>query len=1103
MSGCVENSDFHTDAALAACLAELERQRAAGAVISEEHWLELHPHLAEGLRQSFADRRELARILNQGNAVTTLDRESQLELDYIGSYRLQERLGQGGMGVVFRALQQGLNRQVAVKILPQLPQFSQELSTRFRHEAALISRLSHPHIVTIFEVGRDKGYDFFSMELMPGGSLQQSLGANSSDPETIANWLVQAADAVDHAHRHGIIHRDLKPANLLLDDMARVKVADFGLARDVASDTHATMEGAVLGTLTYMSPEQARGNRDAVGVLSDVYSLGATLYALLAGVPPVRWNPLSSLPEPQSTEEPVPLRRHLPWLNKDLETICHKCLESSPSRRYESAAALAADLRRWINHEPIAARPPNVFRRTARWCRGRPKTSLLAVAAMIAVFATLFVQYRLRRAAETTTLRFEAQAIVASREAGWSAAAASRIHDAFVQYRDPRIADELAATLSGVDLSLVASTTDFGGADLDFSADGKQLLLAGASEIANKPVRKARIWDWRTNRVTMTSPQGGIGPVRFSTNGQAVQASIHDDGKAIHCVDVGQGTSLAAIDWPLGEERRVVGSRARLPVALSNDGQYLAACVNDAGTTMLAVIEIETNRSILRVPCNAHSLAFSPDGKLLGTGDEDGRVAVWTVSDGKLAAKFDAGRRVVQSLAFAADYRRRDLPAGTWPVLLAVGDSTGTVSVFDLADGSVRSRLQGGQFDVLALAFHPDGTLLAAASRGEVQLWDVACSRRLVRTQCGNYNTGLGFSNDGCFLAASALDFFRGQHVSVWKLSESRGIASLRGLGAPISRLRFSRNDTSGAPRLIGALSQDWQLGVWEAASGRLRAVIDTPRGMFPDNAAFDFSPSGDRVAFCTGRAAAVWDTRTGERRNTWQLPDGLADLVSFCGDAELIVARAERDETDQPTTSAWPRTFRVRQLLGATPLKPLYEDRGLSARIVDNFVADDGQTILLQVEAAAERPKALHVLARGNGGWQVQHVPALSSTQEIRLDGHAKLLTAQTIAGGDVRALAFSGFQELGRFAKWPSGIDPGRNWWAAFSPGPNLTLGLYRTRQSTPLVRIGANEQVAAMPTPFSSDGHFFALGLMDGQVLVVDLKELTDRLAAMELD
>lgn len=476
---------------------------------------------------------------------------------------------------------------------------------------------------------------------------------------------------------------------------------------------------------------------------------------------------------------------------------------------------------------------------------------------------------------------------------------------------------------------------------------------------------------------------------------------------------------------------------------------------------------------------------------------------VWTVPDGKVAAKFDVGRRVVQSLAFSADYRHRDLPVGAWPVLLSVGDSAGTVSVFDLADGSVRSRLQGGQYDVLALAFHPEGTLLAAASRGEVQLWDVASSRRLVRARCGNYNTGLGFSNDGCFLAASSLDFFRGQQVSVWKLSESRGIAALRGLGAPISRLRFSRNDSPGAPRLIGALSQDWQLGVWEAASGRLRAVIDTPRGMFPDNAAFDFSPSGDRVAFCTGRAAAVWDTRTGERCNAWQLPDGLADLVSFCGDSDLVVARAERDETDQPTPSAWPRTFRVRQLLGTTPLKPLYEDRSLSDRIVDDFVADDGQTILLQIETSAERRKALQVLSVGKRGWQLRNVAQLTGAQEIRLDGHAKLLTAQTTTGGGVQALAFSGFQEVGHFDKWPSGIDPGGNWWTAFSSGPNLTLGLYRTRQSIPLVRIGTNEPMAAMPTPFSSDGHFFALGLTDGQVLVVTLKDLMERLTDVGVD
>ncbi len=1104
MSVDAENSDSKTDAALAECLAELQRRRAAGEAITEEQWISRHPELAAALGQAFDDRRELARFLaDDRGAESAIVDELPLELDYIGSYRLKKRLGQGGMGVVFHATQQGLGRDVAVKVLPQHPQRGQETIERFCHEAVLASKLSHPHIVTIFEVGRDKDYHFFSMELMTGGSLHQFLGADSPDPNRIAKWLAQAADAVDYAHHQGIVHRDVKPANLLLDASDRVKVADFGLARDVENDTHMTADGDVLGTVSYMSPEQARGIRDDVGVSSDVYSLGATLYALLAGVPPIRGNRQGSTLVSILTEEPVPLRRHLPWLSRDLATICHKCLEKSPTMRYDSAGALADDLRRWMANEPIAARPPNVLRRTARWCRRNPKKSLLAVASLFAVFVVLFMQHHLRQIVAATNLRLEAQSIIAGREGGWSAAAAKRIRESMAQHNDPRAADEIVATLTGVDVEQAAQTTDFGGAGLSFSADGNHLLLAGESLELINPAKTAKIWDWRRNRVIAKSPFGGIGPVRFTDDGHAIQVVVRNDADGIQILDVDQERVRTQIDWQLHNEQAGVGSRAQFPVALSPDGRHLAACIDEDGNATLAVAEASTGRTLVRIPRAAHLLAFSPKGELLGTGDQDGHVSVWTVPEGKLVREFDVGRRVVQSLAFRADYRQRDRPAGAWHVLLAVGDSSGTISVFDLADGSVRARFSGAHLDVLALDFHPEGTLLAAASRGEVRLCDVPTSRMVLRVTCGNYNTGLSFSPDGRSLAASSLDFFGGQHATVWQLSESRGIAALRGLGAPIAKLRFSRTDSPATPRLVGALSQDWQLGIWEVQSGRLRAVIDTPRGMFPDNAALDFSPDGDRVAFCTGRAAAVWDTRTGEKLNSWQLPEGLADLMSFCGDRRLIVCRAERDGDAAPTAGAWPRVLRVRQLLGSEPLRPVYEDAQFSAPIVDGFASDDGNTILLQTGATQQRPAVLRVLESKGGSWTAEVLNKPFASRRLRFDERGRLLAVQSPDDEMIRALTFPELREIGRFSALPSGLDPSRRWWAARSTAPELTLGLYHWGRSAPLVILGPTDQIAITATPFSSDGQFFAYGRTDGLVMVVDLAELLRQFSEQGVD
>jgi serine/threonine-protein kinase len=282
-----------------------------------------------------------------------------------GEYDLLDELGRGGMGVVYKALDRGLNRVVAVKmILPGALPGPTELR-RFQTEAEAAAQLSHPHIVTVHRVGVVEGRPFYSMDFVEGPSLSQRLAQGPLPGRDAARYLVAVARAVHHAHERGILHRDLKPGNILLGNDDRPRVADFGLAKQFNSQAGHTRTGAIVGTPSYMAPEQAAGRKD-LGPACDVYGLGALFYELLTGRPPFQAEtPLETLMQVVE-REPAPPRLLNPSVDRDLETICLKCLEKEPGARYADAAAVADDLERYLNDESIQARSLNVMDRLAR-----------------------------------------------------------------------------------------------------------------------------------------------------------------------------------------------------------------------------------------------------------------------------------------------------------------------------------------------------------------------------------------------------------------------------------------------------------------------------------------------------------------------------------------------------------------------------------------------------------------------------------------------------------------------------------------------------------------------------------------------------------------
>jgi hypothetical protein len=287
---------------------------------------------------------------------------------YLGDYELESEIARGGMGAVFRARQVSLNRPVAVKLILAGTYATPAAIQQFRREAEAAANLEHPNILPIYEVGENDGHQYFSMKLIEGGSLADRSDEYRSNPQAIASLVSTLARAVHHAHQRGILHRDLKPANVLLDRDGIPSITDFGLAKRVDADDGATRTGTILGTPSYMAPEQAKGEKGLTTAV-DVYSLGAILYELLTGRPPFRAETVFTTVKEVIEREPDDPRVHNPAADRDLGVIALKCLSKDRERRYASAADLAEDLDRWARGEPTIARPPGSLELAIRWMR--------------------------------------------------------------------------------------------------------------------------------------------------------------------------------------------------------------------------------------------------------------------------------------------------------------------------------------------------------------------------------------------------------------------------------------------------------------------------------------------------------------------------------------------------------------------------------------------------------------------------------------------------------------------------------------------------------------------------------------------------------------
>jgi WD40 repeat protein len=747
---------------------------------------------------------------------------------HIPGYSILGELGRGAMGRVYEARQHALNRIVALKVLNDQATADPEALARFRTEAEALARLSDAQIVTVYDFGEHDGRAYLAVERVEGGSLDRRLDGTPWPPRRAADLVASLAQAIELAHRHEVVHRDLKPANILLTADGVPKISDFGLARLLDQDGSATRTGTVLGTPSYMAPEQASGARVEVGPAADVYSLGAILYELLTGRPPFRAaTPLETLVLVRD-HDPVPPRRLQPGLPRDLETICLRAMDKQPRRRYASARALAEDLGSWQADEPIRARRIGRAERLWKWARRRPAIAALGGFLLIVVAVSsigLLVLYGQAVVARATALEALGRSEVSLY--------ANRIALA-ERYRQAHDADR-------------------------------------ADELLDECPVPLRDWEWRyLKRRSVedvrveTDHDADVLAVAFSRDGRFL-VSV-DGGRNIHVRDRATCRLLVlpgipGVNWAL---------------ALSPDGRWMAVGGHHGDLKKGAIRLFSTQtwtevKSLSGVGESAKALAFSPDGRRLVSGHFDDKVRVWDVGTGAVRT-LSGHKNMIEDVAVSPDGR-----------LVASASRDTTIRIWDAETGELRMTLPHERW-VYGVAFHPQGRLLASStgnvvdsSRGDLTLWDLASARAVRKTSAlAQMIHKIGFSPNGRRLATAGWDGV----VRIWDTTTLNELLALTGHIPHVLCVAFSPDGhqlvTGGGAGMIRC---------WDAAPLPERPShrpMRTFSGHEQPINRLALMPDGHQlISIGEDRTARVWDVETGQQslcyRGHEQAPFALA----------------------------------------------------------------------------------------------------------------------------------------------------------------------------------------------------------------------------------
>ena len=512
-------------------------------------------------------------------------------------------------------------------------------------------------------------------------------------------------------------------------------------------------------------------------------------------------------------------------------------------------------------------------------------------------------------------------------------------------------------------------------------------------------------------------------------------------------------------------------------------------------------------------------VALAPEGGLLALGLEDGHITVWCLPQGNPLDSMRFDRNPIQRLSFGRDpVRRQGGSAAGSGWLLASGDRGGGLVVWDVASHTPRSicHSPAGSSEVLSLTFSPDGTTLASAGGGKAQLWDLASGQLLLNVDTSNYTAALAFSPDGRRLAVGCVAAFGGaDKVDVWELEPGRGIDSLRGLSQSVFTAVFSPDG-----RLVGALANDWRVGIWDRASRRLLHILEVTRGSFPDNAALAFSPDGKQFAFSADHEASLWDVVTGDLVKTWKIPEGLCDHLAFPEVNRLLLFRVETESGElgpftQVDAIKYPRVCWVRDLLGPHPNRPVAEIRDCNLHVFRSECSPDGKYYVIE-GLAGTRGNVTRVanLYEGSTGKKLGPLP---TQKPVRFDGASfsfdptggvlNYFYEPTAEGSRAYFLEMPSLAVLRQFDQAPYCLGPRAKRWLLASPvtaDQPGALSLFDQELPDPLIRFLPDLGGAPWTgrPRFSPDGLHLVWGNPSGAVTVVDLVEVNRRLSEIGL-
>jgi WD40 repeat protein/tRNA A-37 threonylcarbamoyl transferase component Bud32 len=853
----------------------------------------------------------------------------------IGDYEILEEVGRGGMGVVYKARQVRLNRTVALKVLRDGELATLAEVERFHQEALALAQLQHPNIVQVFDVGKHKGLSFFSLEYCPGGSLEQKLGGTPLPPGEAAALAETLARAVHAAHQARVIHRDLKPANVLLSADGIPKVTDFGLARRL-EEAGQTGTGTVMGTASYMPPEQAQGRTKEIGPAADVYALGAVLYEFLTGRPPFKAaNALDTLIQ-VVTDEPVPVRRLQPGVPRDLETICLQCLQKQPQRRYASAEALAEDLRRFQAGGPIQARPAGAAERALKWVRRRPLVAgllaavLLVAAVGIAAFAWSFDQVLEARgdavrekdntASALTRAGTNEQLAGERRRQAERVTLQARFDNLYFRSREePDVALVGAAQLlpespALPEQDLTASILLHLGcwsrevhplravcahpdriADVNFSPDGKTVLTWSLD-------KAARLWDAATGKPIgpPLQHQGGVVAWTFSPDGKAVLTGGADNTARLWSAATGK-----QVGPPLQHQ----GTVRR--VAFSPDGK---AVLTGSDDKTAQVWEMATGRPLrppLRHEGSVWHVAFSQDGRAVLTGSRDGTARVWEAATGKPLGPALPHEMVAVALS----------PDGQTVVTGSIDN--GTARLWEVATGKPLGPPLRHKGALTGVFFSPDGkAVLTVSGEPSARLWSAATGQPLGPPMRHESQVmAVAFSPDGQAVLTGSGD----KTARLWSAATGQPLGlPLRHQGV-VMRVAFSPD---GKAVLTGSMDKTARL--WSAATGQ---PLGPPLQHGGPVGAVAFSPDGQTVL--TGSddgTARLWEAATGKQIGPPLPHQGRAEAVALSPDGQAVL------------TLSSDKTAQLREAATGKPLGPPLCHEG---KVMAVAFSPDGRAVL------------------------------------------------------------------------------------------------------------------------------------------------------------